>query len=108
MNNTPTVHILMATFNGDKYLKDQLDSLISQSYKSWHLHIRDDHSNDNSVDIINDYITKYDNISLTINPTGPDGAAANFSSLLDKARADKHINYIMFCDQDDVWKPGKI
>ena len=47
------IDILLATFNGEKYLAQQIDSIIMQTYQNWRLLIRDDHSTDNTVSIIN-------------------------------------------------------
>ena len=55
------IDILLATFNGEKYLAQQIDSIIMQTYQNWRLLIRDDHSTDNTVSIINNYIKNYPN-----------------------------------------------
>ena len=51
MSNT-NVAILMSTYNGEKYLEEQVKSIISQDYTSWHLYIRDDGSTDNTINLI--------------------------------------------------------
>lgn len=56
--------ILMATYNGGRYIREQIDSIINQTYNGWHLYIRDDGSNDNTLAIINEYRQKYENITL--------------------------------------------
>jgi len=98
------VTILLAVYNGEKYLKAQIESILSQSFKDFKIIIRDDGSTDKSVDIINYYCNEYpDKIScMGGDPTG--SAKLNFAELLDSCEAD----YIMFCDQDDVWLPTKI
>ncbi|MBQ6884954.1 MAG: glycosyltransferase family 2 protein [Clostridia bacterium] len=98
------VTILLAVYNGEKYLKAQIESILSQSFKDFKIIIRDDGSTDKSVDIINYYCNEYpDKISCMCgDPTG--SAKLNFAELLDTCEAD----YIMFCDQDDVWLPTKI
>jgi rhamnosyltransferase len=108
MDDKPTITILMAVYNGEKYIKKQLDSLLNQTYENWKLIVRDDGSEDNSVKIIQSYASRFQNISLVINITGNKGPCSNFSALFDLAVNDKSVNYIMFCDQDDVWKPEKI
>ena len=96
--------ILMATYNGEKFLAEQIDSLLQQTYQVWHLYIHDDGSKDNTVSIIKDYITSYpDKITLLEYET-QGGACMNFLSLLERVEAP----YYMFCDQDDVWLPDKI
>jgi glycosyltransferase involved in cell wall biosynthesis len=102
---TNTIDILLATYNGAQYLREQLDSIISQSYCDWRLLIRDDSSSDTTLSIINEFITKYpDRISLLDNGWQNVGVVRNFSLLLENATAD----YVMFCDQDDIWLPQKI
>jgi rhamnosyltransferase len=98
----------MATYNGEPYLRQQMDSLMSQTYTHWKLIIRDDGSSDNTVPIINSYIEKNSNITLIKNDTNIKGACTNFAALFEIAVSDKRIPYIMFCDQDDIWKPEKV
>ena len=94
----------MATYNGEKYLREQVDSIISQTCQDWHLYIHDDGSKDSTIAIIKDYICQYpDSITLLDYPP-QGGACKNFLSMLDKVEAP----YYMFCDQDDVWLPEKI
>lgn len=98
------IAILMATYNGEKYLREQVDSIISQTCQDWHLYIHDDGSKDSTIAIIKDYICQYpDSITLLDYPP-QGGACKNFLSMLDKVEAP----YYMFCDQDDVWLPEKI
>lgn len=98
------VAILLAVYNGEKYLKEQLESILSQTYTDIKIIIRDDGSKDKSPSIIDEYCQNYPQkiIALSGEPTG--GAATNFAALLNECDAD----YIMFCDQDDVWLPDKI
>lgn len=98
------VAILLAVYNGEKYLKEQIESILSQTFTDFKIIIRDDGSKDSSVSIIQDYCNKYPQKIFALNgkPTG--GAAKNFAALLDHCDED----YIMFCDQDDVWLPDKI
>lgn len=99
------IDILLATYNGEKYLNQQIDSIITQTYKDWQLLIRDDLSTDNTVNIIKNYICKYpDKIRLIEDNKGHLGLAQNFGALLELALSE----YIMFCDQDDIWLPNKI
>ena len=98
------VTILLAVYNGEKYLKEQIESLLNQTVNDIKIVIRDDGSSDNSVGIINDFYTRFpDKISvITGEPTG--SAKQNFAVLLSSCDDD----YIMFCDQDDVWYPDKV
>ena len=101
------IYILMATYNGEKYLREQIDSLLSQSYQNWQLIIHDDNSKDNTVNIIKEYINNnIDKIKLINDDVSAGGAKENFTYLL--KNIDKNYDYIMFCDQDDVWSEKKI
>ena len=100
--------ILMATYNGEKYLKEQIDSIVAQTYKDWQLIIRDDNSSDNTINIINNYIVNFPNkIRLVKNSTEKHGSKNNFLSLK-KLAIKENYEYAMFCDQDDVWEENKI
>lgn len=99
------IDILMATYNGERYIEQQLESIINQSETNWRLLIRDDCSQDNTRLIIQRYQIKYPEKIILVPSTEPGGSAMNnFFKLLDYAENE----YIMFADQDDVWKPDKI
>src|SRR3569623_61880 len=98
----------MATYNGEKYIKKQLDSLFEQTYTNWQLWVRDDGSTDSTLDILKSYKAWYPNISIYLNTTPQRGACPNFAALFRMAKLDEQVKYIMFCDQDDIWKPEKI
>ena len=79
--------ILMAVYNGENYIKEQLNSIIRQTVKDWHLYICDDCSSDNTVDIVLDYVNKYpDKITLVQNSENM-GHKAVFFKLLRMSRA---------------------
>ncbi len=103
--NTPSVDILLATYNGSKYLGDLLDSIITQSFTNWNLLVRDDGSSDTTINIVQQY-QKAHREKIHIVQTGDKslGACQNFNKLLENSTAD----YVMFCDQDDVWLDNKI
>lgn len=98
------VAILLATYNGSKFLIDQIDSLLSQSYSSWKLYISDNGSTDTTLQIIENYCTKYPDRIFTLNNNSALSAKANFSFLLHNVIAD----YYFFCDQDDFWFSYKL
>jgi len=108
MTAKPQITILMATYNGANYIAEQLDSLLAQTYGNWQLVIRDDGSDDDTVAIVLTYTHKYPHIFLTSKKSAAKGACANFAALFDIARQDQEMAYIMFCDQDDIWKPEKL
>ena len=97
----------MATFNGAKYLTEQLDSILAQSYHDWELIIRDDLSSDDTLAIVQKYVEADRRIRL-LSAAGKHGSATiNFSVLFDYART-LSTPYVMFADQDDIWKSDKI
>ncbi|MBQ7169041.1 MAG: glycosyltransferase family 2 protein [Synergistaceae bacterium] len=99
------VDILMATYNGGKYIAEQIDSILAQTFTDWRLLIRDDGSTDDTLSIIADYESKYPGkIQVIHDDAVCKSATRNFFELLRHAEAD----YVMFCDQDDVWLPYKI
>ena len=100
------VEILMAVYNGESYLKEQLESIAAQTYTDWHLIIRDDCSKDASLAVIREFKHAHPQLRIDIyeNETPTGSACKNFMRLLRDARED----YIMFCDQDDIWLPFKV
>lgn len=97
--------ILMGTFNGEKFIRQQLDSITSQTFKNWQLVISDDGSSDNTKKIILEYIKLWDDKIILRN--GPQkGFQQNYLSLA----CDKNLiaEFYAFCDQDDVWLPNKL
>lgn len=100
------VHILMATYNGESYLKEQIDSLIAQTYKNWCLTIYDDGSSDNTANIVAEYQAQHgeEKIRFYENHPASGGAKQNFMKLIRENTGE----YLMCCDQDDVWHPDKI
>lgn len=100
-----TVEILMATYNGEKYINEQISSLQGQTFKNWKLIIQDDGSTDSTLEIIRN-LSADDNRIFIVEKKSHEklGAGRNFFSLLHYSKAD----FIMFCDQDDIWLPKKI
>jgi len=104
---TKMIYILMATYNGEKFINEQIDSLLNQTYENWKLIIHDDNSKDRTVSIVKEYQSKYNNkIKLLDDNISTGGAKENFTYLLNKI--DDNYDYIMFCDQDDIWINNKI
>lgn len=99
------VAILMATYQGESFVREQLNSIASQSYKSWDLYISDDGSKDKTIDIIKGF-SEERGVPVNI-CTGPcKGFVSNFLSLLSKD--DIESDYFAFSDQDDVWHRNKL
>ena len=102
---TKKVEILLATYNGAQYLREQLESIVNQDYDSWVVRACDDASTDITYDILKGYQEKYpDKFILTKNERGFGSAKKNFMNLIKNSTGD----YVMCCDQDDVWLSNKI
>ncbi len=96
------ISILLSTYNGEKYLKAQLDSLFSQSYKNFKLIARDDGSSDKTLEILKSY-------DIELLPSNENiGVKSSFETLLKYASENSDADYFMFCDQDDVWNQDKV
>lgn len=98
------VQILLATCNGEKYLREQLESLRNQTYGDWECLISDDCSADSTLDIINEYCEMDSRFILVSKGHRYYSASYNFLHLLSVSNAD----YILFCDQDDYWLSNKV
>lgn len=99
------IAILLSTYNGEKYLSSQIESIRKQSINNWKLYIRDDGSSDSTTNIIKKYINLDKRIFfLNQDKTSNEGVVNSFFELLIKVNA----RYYMFCDQDDVWDRKKI
>lgn len=103
------IDILMATYNGETFLREQLDSILRQSNTEWRLIIRDDCSTDNTVQIVQTYCKRYPDKFVLIQADVPSGSAQNnFFQLIKYLQEYGTADYIMFADQDDVWLLQKI
>ncbi len=96
------VQILMSTYNGERFLGEQIESLLHQSWKNLEVLIRDDGSNDRTPDILREYGAKYKQVKIFLENNR--GVSQSFFALLGKSDAD----YVAFCDQDDIWLEEKI
>jgi glycosyltransferase involved in cell wall biosynthesis len=96
------VSVAMATYNGEKYIKQQVDSILSQLNSDDELIISDDHSKDGTLDMIREYQNQDDRVKLFMNEES--GVTSNFENAIKRTQ-----NEIIFLsDQDDVWKPEKV
>ena len=98
-----TVLVLMSTYNGEKYITEQLDSILNQENVLVDILIRDDGSNDRTIAILDEYRKKYSNIDYYKGQNL--GSAKSFLDLIVSAGAYK---YYALCDQDDVWDQDKL
>ncbi|MGC1373944.1 MAG: glycosyltransferase family 2 protein [Candidatus Sulfotelmatobacter sp.] len=100
----PEIEVLMATWNGARYVEGQLDSLFSQTTQNFRLVVRDDGSSDSTLCIVERYKARYpDRVAIRKNPSRQ-GPCRTFSLLAEESVAP----YVAFCDQDDVWRPDKL
>ena len=100
------IEILLATYNGEKHLEEQLASIEEQTYKNWRLRVHDDQSSDGTWEILKAFQQKYgeEKVILKKNVPASGGSKYNFIGLIQASDAE----YIMCCDQDDVWHKDKI
>lgn len=97
-----TVTVLMSTYNGEKYLIEQIESLLNQKKVKLHILVRDDGSTDNTLKILNTYQEK----GCLVWYTGENLRSAK--SFMDLIMNAPESEYYAFCDQDDVWNEDKL
>jgi rhamnosyltransferase len=102
----PKVAVLMATFNGHKWISQQIKSIFNQKDVLIELFIRDDRSTDKTKEIIIKLKKKY-NINYSLNKNKTRSASSNFLNLILKTKL-KDFDFFSFSDQDDIWSPEKI
>lgn len=98
-----TIDIAMATYNGEKFIEEQILSIQNQTYHNWILYISDDGSTDSTVDHIKEMVKKDQRIRL-INTQRQGGVIPNFNKALEFTNAE----YVVFCDQDDLWPKDRL
>lgn len=99
--------IMMSTYNGHKYIREQLDSLYAQENVNIHILVRDDGSKDDTVEILKEYQSAYGKMDIFAEENV--GAAMSFYTLMRYAYDSfNEYDYYAFCDQDDVWMPDKL
>lgn len=104
--DTPLVAILLCTYNGARFLAEQLDSLECQTHQRWFVVASDDGSTDQTLEILQRFQAQWPAGKLMIRSGPQKGFCQNFLSLA----CDPEIkaDYYSFCDQDDVWSPEKL
>lgn len=96
------ISVCMATYNGEKYLREQLDSILQQLSLEDELVVSDDGSTDGTLAILQGYADDHANVRILKGPHK--GVIKNFEHAIAEAQGD----VIFLCDQDDRWMPGKI
>jgi glycosyltransferase involved in cell wall biosynthesis len=100
--------IMMASYNGERFIREQIESIIGQTYTDWELVIQDDGSRDDTVNIINRYAEREPRIRLLTNDSGNHGPYQNFNVLVNRCRRETPRDYYLFADQDDIWDSDKL
>lgn len=103
MEPKKTVSVVMCTYNGERYIREQLDSIVAQTYPLKEIIIQDDGSTDHTVEICQEYAACYPFIHVFVNEHNK-GLDANFESATMRSTGE----FVAFSDQDDVWYPEKI
>ena len=104
-NGKPTVAVLMSTYNGEKYIREQIDSILAQKEVQIYLFIRDDSSTDSTAEIIEEYITKFHDI-ISFYRGNNVGAGCSFMDLV--YTVPNTYDYYAYSDQDDIWLNNKV
>jgi hypothetical protein len=105
LSSQPIVEVLLATYNGERFLREQIDSILTQDYVNLRVLARDDGSSDATISILNEYAERLPN-RFRVMPSSPGTGSpkGNFLMLMRASSA----QYICFSDQDDVWLPDKV
>lgn len=104
MNSTEKIAILLAVYNAEKYLCEQIDSILNQTYQNFIIYIHDDGSTDGTEKILLRYQKNYPDKIVLLDGAPLGGAKNNFFYLMNQVEAPVY----MFCDQDDVWLKNKV
>jgi Glycosyl transferase family 2 len=98
------IEVLLATWNGERFIEEQLDSLFGQTFQNFRIMVRDDASTDSTLNIVERYRSRYPGrVLVQINPYRK-GPCGTFSLLME----DSVAPYVAFCDQDDIWRKDKL
>ncbi len=98
------VEVLLPTYNSEKFLREQLNSLLAQTYQNFIILVRDGGSTDTTSTILDEFLNAYPEKICLIPSDGRSGFLENFGYLLNASCAE----YTFFCDHDDIWLPEKI
>ena len=100
-----SIDVLMATYNGERFVAEQIESILRQSHPDWKLTVRDDCSTDGTCAVVRDYARRHpDRIVAQQRGENSGSAEQNFFEMLLESTA----RYVMLCDQDDLWLDDKI
>jgi len=102
-SNQPLISIALCTYNGERFLREQLDSLVNQTYQNLEIIAIDDCSTDNTLLILKEYENKFDFLNVYQNPNN-----LGFRKNFEKAISQCNGEFIALCDQDDIWRVDKL
>ena len=105
--NEPAALVLLSSYNGARFIGEQIESIRGQSFRDWRLLIRDDGSSDDTLSIVRNYAALDKRIEVLSDNRGNVGPWASFALLL-SAAASTDARYVFLSDQDDVWNPTKM
>jgi glycosyltransferase involved in cell wall biosynthesis len=101
------IYVLLGTYNGKRFLREQVESIRTQTYGEWILLVRDDGSRDGTAELVKELPALDARIEIVEDRQRNLGCVANFS-LLATTAYERGAQYVMFADQDDIWHPNKI
>jgi glycosyltransferase involved in cell wall biosynthesis len=105
MDKRNRIDILLGTYNGESFVERQIESILDQMDDGCRLLIRDDGSSDGTLSLVRRFVRQQPHRVVLLDDAGPRlGPCGNFGRLLEHSDAD----YMVLCDQDDVWQPGRI
>lgn len=106
----PLVDVLLATYNGARFVEAQLESLANQTFTNIRVLVSDDGSDDATVSIVHGFAQRMGDgfIKWIRSPSRGRGPTQNFEALMAASLADGSARWLLFCDQDDVWLPHKV
>jgi len=97
------ISIVLATYNGAQYLREQIDSILCQTIQDFELVVCDDGSTDNTVSLLSEYTQRDERIQVYVNNHNL-GFKKNFETAISKSKG----KYVALCDQDDIWLPDHL
>ena len=103
----PRVAIVMAAYNGGRFIEEQIKSIQAQTYAAWTLYVRDDGSRDDTIQKVSQIAHEDRRVQQVHDELGTLGAIGNFSALMQVA-LQGGAGYVFFADQDDIWHREKV
>lgn len=109
-NDKERIAIILCTYNGEKFLKQQLNTIKYQTFRGYDLFISDDGSSDSTLEIVNEFINHNPSITIYVLKGPKIGFAQNFIRTLQDipSISERDYSYYAFCDQDDLWDVEKL